>query len=86
MDQRVTTVSCRVVAMTWKTSACSSSCRQPLLKPQAASAITHPNGTRPAIARRTIALAMATFVSKAMLSPMPARRHRSRSSVHDGGR
>lgn len=27
------TVSCRVVAMTWKTSACWSSYRQPLLKP-----------------------------------------------------
>ncbi|AIA01225.1 acetyltransferase [Streptomyces noursei] len=31
--QRVTTVSCLVVAMTWKTSACSSSDRQPVLKP-----------------------------------------------------
>ena len=33
MAQRVTTVSCRVVAMTWKTSARSSSDRQPLEKP-----------------------------------------------------
>ncbi|MFC4960682.1 hypothetical protein ACFPFX_30730 [Streptomyces mauvecolor] len=32
-SRRVTTASCRVVAMTGKTAACSSSKRQPLLKP-----------------------------------------------------
>lgn len=52
---------CRMVAMTWKTSARSSSVRQPLEKPQAASAVTHRNGTRSTIARRTMALAITTL-------------------------
>lgn len=52
----------------------------------AASAVTHRNGIRSAIARRTMVLAITTFVSKPIVSSMPARRHRSRSSVHDVGR
>lgn len=38
------------------------------------------------MAFRTIALAMATFVSDVTSSPMPARRHRSWPSVQDVGR
>ncbi len=48
--------------------------------------MTHRNGTLSAMALRTIALAMATFVAKATLSSMPARRQRSRSSVQEVGR
>lgn len=46
----------------------------------------HPGEGNPAIALRTIAFAIAVFVTKATSSPMPAWWQRSRSSVHDVGR
>lgn len=55
--QRVTTVSCRVAAMTWKTSTSSSSCRRPLLKPWAGRARWFSCCRRPDQARRIAARA-----------------------------
>ncbi len=81
--QGVITVSCRAVAMMWKTSARSSSDRRAL--GGAVSGIRgHQPERNPACDRPADhALAITTFVSKATVSPMPSAWRRSRSSVHE---
>lgn len=77
-------MSWRAVPVTWKTSGRSSPAPHPLPQPWATSAVTQRNGFFSAIMRRTTALPMSASVFESTSSVVPARRFRSRSSVHVG--